>query len=212
MKVEINNKIPTHFSEYWPAYYDIFSHYEETLGIPHALFLITTLKENGKPNICFGGWGSFWGDKGGFFALIPVMQKSHTYANILRDKEFCVNFINYSYRENCWNTIKNNDEELDEMTVGGFIEEKPSVVSVPRIAQAFMSLECTLESEQDISKAGVNSLIIGKVVHASVDIDYIDGLKKFDKDGFMFYHQELFHYLQNNEGKRRYSHLKLLDD
>lgn len=174
--------------------------------------MITTLKSNGKPNVAFGGWSSFWGDKGGFFALIPVLQKSHTYQNILRDGEFCVNFIDYRYRENCWATVKNNMEEMDEFAAGMFKKEHSVTVAPPRIAEAFMSLECSLESNQDISKAGVNSLIIGRVVHASVDEDYINGMGKYSEKGFMFYFQELFDYSKNNDGKRRYAHLKELDE
>jgi len=212
MKIEIPNKIPDHFKEYWPGYYDYFSHYEEALGIPHVLFLITTVKDNGKPNVAFGGWSSFKGDKNGFFALISFSHKSHTYKNIIRDKEFCVNFINWSHIENCWATVKNNDYEKDEIKIGGFTEEKPTVVSAPRIAEAFISLECVMEKEIDISGAGVDSLVIGRVVHAGVDKDYMSGMKKFGKDGFMFYHQELFDFDKNNDGKRRYSHLQTLDD
>lgn len=211
MKIEIENKIPNNFKEYWPTYYDVFSHYEEALGIPHPLFLITTRKSNGQPNIAFGGWGSFWGDKGGFFALIPVMQKSHTYKNIIRDREFCVNFIDYRYIENCWATVKNNLDEIDEFKAGDFTEERSKVIAPPRIAESFMSLECSLESSQDISKAGVNELIIGRVVHAAVDENYINGMEKYSEKGFMFYFQELFNFSQNNDGKRRYSHLQELD-
>lgn len=208
MKIEIANKIPDNFKEYWPTYYDIFSHYEETLGIPHPLFLITTRKSNGKPNVSFGGWSSFWGDKGGFFALIPVMQKSHTYQNILRNREFCVNFVDYRYIDNCWATVKNNLEEIDEFTAGKFTEEPSSIIAPPRIAESFMSLECKLESEQDISKAGINSLIIGRTVHAAVDENYINGMEKYGEKGFMFYFQELFDFTKNNNGKRRYAYLK----
>lgn len=212
MKIEIPNKIPDHFKEYWQGYYEHFSHYEEALGIPHVLYLITTIKENGKSNIAFGGWSSFWGDKGGFFALLTIMQKAHTYENILRDKAFCVNFIDYRYRENCWATIKNNAMEADEFAIGGFTEEKAKVVTPPRIGEAFMSLECTFESAQDISGAGINSLVIGKVVHAAVEEEYMSGLNKYGENGFMFYLQELFDYEKNNEGKRRYASLKMLDE
>jgi flavin reductase (DIM6/NTAB) family NADH-FMN oxidoreductase RutF len=89
------------------------------------------------------------------------MQKSHTYKNIIRDREFCVNFIDYRYIENCWDTVKNNLDEIDEFKAGDFTEERSKIIAPPRIAESFMSLECSLESSQDISKAGVNVLIIG---------------------------------------------------
>lgn len=38
-----------------------------------------TVKENGKLNACFQTWSSFGGDVGGYFALTPLLQKTHTY-------------------------------------------------------------------------------------------------------------------------------------
>jgi hypothetical protein len=49
------------------------------------------------------------------------------------------------------------------------------------------------------------------VVHAAVDENYINGMEKYNEKGFMFYFQELFNFSQNNDGKRRYSHLQELD-
>lgn len=57
MKIEIGDKLPAHFKECWPGQYEVFSHFEYACSIiPHALFAITTLKENGKPNINFHAW------------------------------------------------------------------------------------------------------------------------------------------------------------
>ena len=49
MKVEIGSRRPEAFKEYWPGQYELFSHFEYACGIPHVLFVITTVKENGKP-------------------------------------------------------------------------------------------------------------------------------------------------------------------
>lgn len=211
MKIEIPSTIPANFTEQWPGQYDVFSHYEDILGIPHVLFLITTLKENRKPNVSFGGWSSFSGDKGGFFALISMMQKSHTFQNIIRDKEFCVNFIDYRYRENCWSTVKNNDYSSDEIEIGGFHKEQSKIIKPPRLIEAFMSLECSFVSSQDVSGAGINQLVIGKVVHAAIDMDYINGMTKYSDNGFMLYFYEMFQHQNGNSGKRRYSTLSSID-
>lgn len=211
MKIEIPATIPTNFVEQWPGQYDVFSHYEDVLGIPHVLFLITTLKNNGKPNVSFGGWSSFSGDKGGFFSIITMMKKSHTYQNILRDNEFCVNFIDYKYRENCWATIKNNDYASDEINIGGFHAEASAKIAVPRLVEAFMSLECSFVNSKDISGAGINQLVIGKVIHAAVDELFINGMSKYSDNGFMFYFYELFDFENGNDGKRKYSSLKSID-
>ena len=64
MKYEIGTQKPDNLKEYWPGQYDFFSHFEYVSGIPHALFLITTRKENGNANACFASWSCFSGDSG----------------------------------------------------------------------------------------------------------------------------------------------------
>lgn len=49
MKIEMGSEKPDFLQETWPGQYDFFSHFEFLCGIPHTLFLITTLKENGRP-------------------------------------------------------------------------------------------------------------------------------------------------------------------
>ena len=47
-------------------------------------------------------------------------------------------------------------------------------------------MECRLKSVQDLSGAGITAMVIGEVVHASVDEDYAGGYeKRYGKDGFM---------------------------
>lgn len=187
MKIELDESRPESFREDWPGQYGIFSYLEYAAGVPSALFVITTLKENGKPNACLHAWSSFTGDCGGFFAVMPgLLQNTHTYRNILREKEFCVNFISADYYDNCVKTIERNTLEDDELLVGGFTPEPALTVKPPRIQEAFLSYECTLESCSDLSGKGTSALIIGRVRHAAVEeshgtVDSICG-----ENGFMY--------------------------
>lgn len=186
MKVELGETRPENFTEDWPGQYSIFSYFEQACGVPSVLFAITTLKENGKPNVCLQAWSTFSGDCGGFFAVITgLLQRTHTYKNILRDKEFCINFLSAEYYNSCVKTIQQNDENADEFAVGGFTAEAAKTVKPPRIAEAFLSYECTLESYADLSGKGINAMIIGRVRHAAVDKNHnIPAL--CGDNGFMF--------------------------
>lgn len=94
MKIEIGKDFPQYFKPSYPEEFELFSHFEVTAGIPTVLFAITTWKENGKPNICFHSWSCFHGDKTAFFAVMGnLYQHTHTYANIKREKCFCINFL-----------------------------------------------------------------------------------------------------------------------
>ncbi len=187
MKIELEETRSEIFTKCWPEQYSLFSHLEFACGVPSVLFLITTLKENGKPNACLHAWSTFSGDGGGFFAIMPgLMQGTHTYRNILRDKEFCVNFLSADYYDRCIKTIEQNSEDTDEFSVGGFTPEPAVTVKAPRIKEAFMSYECTLESTTDLSGKGINAMIIGRVRHAAVDSEHHKMTEICGKNGFMF--------------------------
>lgn len=188
MKIEIGEHRPESYKVYWPEQYHFFSHFEYVTGIPQALFLITTLKENGKPNACFHSWSAFSGDSGGFFAVMPgLMMHTHTYANVLREKEFCVNFISSKYYDQCGVTIRQNEAETDELSAAGFTAEPSRSIRPPRIREAFLSFECTLESTTDLSGKGISAMIVGRVRHAAVEEEFHRVEKKAGEDGFMYY-------------------------
>ncbi|NSW52613.1 MAG: flavin reductase [Anaerolineae bacterium] len=212
MKTEISNQQPGNFVERWPGEFEVFSHYEMALGIPHALFLITTLKENGLPNACFQGWSSFTGDRGGYFVLTPLLQKTHTYRNILRSGEFCVNFIAPRYFDACYQTVFHNEDDTDEIAAGGFNAEPAVCVNAPRIREAFLVLECRYQREMDLSGQGIQSVVVGEVLHAAVDADVLNGVNKYGKDGFMLYGYELADFTAlGDQGERKVLSLTVLE-
>lgn len=211
MKIELNDNRPSSSVEQWPGEFEVFSRYEMLLGIPHALFLITTLKENGLPNACFQSWSSFCGDGGGYFALTPLLKKMHTYANILRTKEFCINFLSANYFDACYETVFHNEADTDEIAVGGFTSEPGHAIKVPRIQEAFLSLECVYKSHMDLSGKGISALIIGQVVWAAIDADYVNGSdKKYGPDGFMYYLSELEDFPVSDKRSRKIASLHVL--
>jgi flavin reductase (DIM6/NTAB) family NADH-FMN oxidoreductase RutF len=170
MKHEIGCKRLDSFKENWPGQYDYFSHYEYLSGIPQTLFLITTRKNNGKTNACYHSWSAFSGDGGGYFVIMPGLgTHTHTVKNIIRDKEFCINFLSPKYDKHCFKTIRNNDNEVDEIEVAGLTVENAKEVTAPRIKEAFLTFECNLESINDISGKGITTMIIGRVLNAAID-------------------------------------------
>ncbi|MFA9380567.1 MAG: flavin reductase family protein [Acetanaerobacterium sp.] len=193
MKIEIGAQRPETFKTYWDGQYEIFSYFEYACGIPSVLFAITTTKENSTPNVNFNAWSSFTGDGDGFFAIMGgLYQHTHTYQNIIRTGEFVINFIGKEYYEACMATIEHNDEDVNEFEVAGFTVEPAKTLSCPRIGEAFLSLECRLERQMDLSGSGKTALVIGKVGHIAMKKEFATGLEagnpgaKYGDNGFMF--------------------------
>ena len=187
-KIEMGTVKPENFSATWDGQYNFFSHLEYACGIPNLLFAITTLKENGKPNVCFHSWSTFCGDGQKFHAILGgLSQHGHTYKNTARTGEFVVNFLSKDYYDNLNKTIQQNGEDTDEFEAGGFTKEAATVVGVPRIAEAFLCLECKLTHTLDLSGAGIISLVAGKVENIAVKEEFAKGIdEKYGENGFMF--------------------------
>ncbi len=186
MKIEVGKNRPDTFTEIYPGMFDIFSHFEFATAIPHVLFAITTLKENGQPNINFHSWSCFQGDPGGFFAILSgIYQHTHTYANVKRTREFCVNFLSLNYLDNLNATIEKNEIEDDEFQTGKFSIEKAEMVSAPRIAESFLTLECTVKQITDLSGAGMTAMIVGEVQQVAIEEEYAKDMRRYGEGGFM---------------------------
>ena len=163
MKIEIGTAFPQYFKSAYPEEFDLFSHLETTSAIPSVLFAITTWKANGEPNVCFHAWSCFHGDKTAFFAVMGgLYQKTHTYANIMRDKCFCINFLPIRYYDQLIATINQNDE-TDEFQVGNFTLEHAETIHAPMIKEAFLNMECNLKEVMDLSGAKINDMVVGQI-------------------------------------------------
>ena len=187
MKIEIGKEFPGYFKSLYPEEFQLFSHFETTAAVPGPLFAITTWKENGKSNVCLHSWSCFHGDKTAFFAVMGnLYQHTHTYANILRERCFCINFLPVSCYDRLTETIFHNEYDSDEFQTGDFTLEDARTIHAPVIREAFLTMECTLRDVQDLSGTGMAAMVIGEVQHMSVEEDYAQGYaKRYGEEGFM---------------------------
>ena len=111
MKREISVERPSHLKAAWPGKYKAFSWLEYAVNIPYPVFIITTLKENGRANACLHSWGCFGGDEKGYYSILTMLRSYHTYANIVRSGDWCINFPSADQQEQSMKTIECNNPE-----------------------------------------------------------------------------------------------------
>jgi len=169
MKHEIGIVRPAHCEEAWPGKYQLFSWLEYATTIPYPTFLITTVKANGKPNACWHSWGSFAGDKEGYFSVLTLLDTYHSCENILRVGEWCINLPTLDQREHCYRTIEHNTLERDEISESGFTAQASNVIQSPRIAECPVNLECMLDWHHPLAEASRWHVFAGRIVHAAID-------------------------------------------
>jgi flavin reductase (DIM6/NTAB) family NADH-FMN oxidoreductase RutF len=168
MKLEISEK-PSSFQEKWPRQFQIISWAEIVMAIPQAIGVITTFKENGMPNACPWSWLMYSGNGDNYYAIVSLNSRIHTYKNILRDKDFVVNYPTATDFRKCMDTIKNNADDVDEIRLSGLTVEKAQKVNAPRIKECFMNIECRLKWHRRLHPGSAQYLFTGEVVNIAVD-------------------------------------------
>ncbi len=169
MKHEIDVTTPENMKEIWPGSYDLFSWLDYVVTIPNSISLITTRKANGAPNACLHAWGLLVGDRDNYTSLLAMHDYFHTYANIMREGEWCVNYPCLEYYPQSFETINVNHDDNDEITGAGFTAETSMKVQAPRIAECAISLECKLEWHRPLYEGSSWVLVAGKVIHVAMD-------------------------------------------
>ncbi len=98
-----------------------------------------------------------------------------------------INFLSRDYYGALSETIVHNDPDDDEFKAGGFTAEASKTVSAPRIREAFLNLECTLEKIDELAD-GALPLIIGRVRLIAMQEEYAGNFdEKYGENGFMFH-------------------------
>lgn len=186
-----DNVRPHNIKENWEGKWKVFSWMEFVTSIPQVLFLVTTKKENGLPNLAFQSWSTFTGEGDDFFIIMGgLMKHTHTYKNIKRTNEFCLNFINDSYIDNCWKSIKENNDDKDEIKNSGFSSVTCRQIGCLGVEESFIRLECSFEWEKDLIPNSKNTIICGKIKNVYVREDFAKATtnnRYSNKDYFMFH-------------------------
>jgi flavin reductase (DIM6/NTAB) family NADH-FMN oxidoreductase RutF len=169
MKHEIGITKPEYLIEDWPGKYEIFSWMEYVVTVPNPIYIITTRKENGAPNANLQSWGLLVGEKGNYSSLLALLDTTHTYTNIMREREWCVCFPSFEHYPECFETIHINAPVNDEITGAGFTIEPAATVQAPRIAECPVNLECRLEWHRPLYEGSQWHLFAGRVNHLAMD-------------------------------------------
>jgi len=169
MKHEIGIIQPSYLTEDWPGKYDVFSWLEYVITVPNPIFLVTTRKASGAANANLHSWGFLVGEGEHYSSLLALLDYTHTYANILREGEWCLNFPSAELLPQCSATIACNGPDNDEIIDAGFTVEPAQTVQAPRIAECAINVECKLTWHRPLHEGSVWHLFVGHVQHVAMD-------------------------------------------
>jgi flavin reductase (DIM6/NTAB) family NADH-FMN oxidoreductase RutF len=93
-------------------------------------------------------------------------QLKHTTENVLENEEFVFNLVTESIAEQMDQTSANLEKKESEFRFADLTPEECKKISVSRVAESPVSLECILHDSIDIYD---NTICFGRVIYAHVD-------------------------------------------
>ncbi len=135
------------------------------LVMPRPIAWVSTRNENGSINLApfsfFNAIGS-----NPVITVISVAtdtngEPKHTAKNIYRTKEYVINLVTPDLIDQMTISAADFPEGMSEVVPAGLHTIECNKISVPRIAESKVSMECVYHSHQ---KIGGNNVIIGQVV------------------------------------------------
>lgn len=165
-----------------------FSWENHVAAIPMPLMVVTSYKENGKTNAAMQSWAAFTSENGYYCIFGNVSKHQHMYETVKRTGQLVINFPSADIYEKCYDTIKNNGEEDDEISLAGLTAEKASMVNAPRIKECFLNLECEYVWEKEIIPEGGRVVMCVRIVNICMEEEYYNEQKKgrYGAGGYLY--------------------------
>jgi flavin reductase (DIM6/NTAB) family NADH-FMN oxidoreductase RutF len=182
---------PDNLKENWPGAFTGIegSWFGAATGLPSPLFVVTGWKTNGKENACMQSTAAFSGSYGEYTCILGwVNTEGHMYQS-LKETGCCVlNFFSEDFNDKCFDTIKNNGFDTDEITASGLTAEKAESVNAPRIKECFLNIECEYLWEHKLTPNNPSLVVVAlKAVGISIDDKYYN---EKDKKGWLQWSQD----------------------
>ena len=134
---------------------------------PEWVVLITTVDEDGKPNVMPAGWAMIASHQPPMFA-IAVGHGRYTHELIRSQKEFVITFPSPGLEGAIEYTGSCSGRDVDKFKEFGLKPLKAKEIKPPLLSGCVVNLECKLEGELE---AGDHTIFLGKVVAAYIDDD-----------------------------------------
>ena len=182
-----------------------FSWMDFITAIPSPLFVVTSYKSNEKPNACLQSWACFNGDNNGFYVIMSSVHKSgHMYKTIQEKKVAVLNFPSAEFYDKCFDTIKNNRFEDDEIALSGLTATSAKIIDAPQIEECFLNLECRYLWGKERKQGDTRVVMCLEVVNISIDEKYLDETShgRYGENGYLYN----IHYPINPENFNGKSH------
>ena len=143
--------------------------------VPRPIAFVTSHNAQGRLNAAPFSFFNLMGSRPPILAInvadLEDGTPKHTRANIMTTKEFVVNLVHRDIAEKMNICAVDFPAEINELEAAGLSTDESTKITVPRIAEARVQIECTLA---EIVNVGDNHIIIGKILFLHIADEYMD--------------------------------------
>ncbi len=145
---------------------------------PRPIGWISTISENGTANLAPYSFFNALCDNPPMVMFASTGQKpdqakgKDSLANILATKEFAVNIVSYTLKDQMNASAASFPADVDEFEAAGLTKVAGKAINAPHVGEAPAVLECKLFKIIDLPGA-TNTMVIGEVVGVHMKDDFI---------------------------------------
>ena len=149
--------------------------------VPRPIAFVSTQSKNGKNNVAPFSYFNGVCSKPPTIMFAPARrgwdgEEKDTLINIRDTEEFVVNIVSESFAEKMVMCATDFDSDVDEFEISGLNTADSQKIKPPRVEEAKISFECTLNQIVEIGdgSAGSGFVVIGTIVLFHIDDDIYD--------------------------------------
>lgn len=147
---------------------------------PRPICFASTIDENGNVNLSPFSFFNVFSSNPPIMIFSPARSgrdntTKHTYENVLKVKEVVINIVNHPIVEQMSLASTAYAKGVNEFTKAGLTEVPSEKVRPPRVGEAPVAFECTVEQVIPLgNQGGAGNLIIAKVVLMHIQEQYLN--------------------------------------
>lgn len=153
---------------------------------PRPIALASTIDAKGQVNLSPFSFFNVFSANPPILIFSPARRgrdntTKHTYENVKYNNQVVVNIVNYDIVEQMSLSSTEYGREVNEFEKAGFTQVSSEIVLPPRVGEAPVSFECTVENVVELgNKGGAGNLVIAKIERIHVHTKYFNESGELD--------------------------------
>lgn len=160
--------------------------YLQSAVAPRPIALASTIDKDGRVNLSPFSFFNIFSANPPILVFSPARRATngttkHTLENVLEVPEVVINIVNHSMVEQMSLSSTEYERGVDEFTKSGFTPLASEVVKPPRVAEAPVSFECTVDQVIALGDGpGAGNLVLARILRIHIQEQFLNEQGQLD--------------------------------